>query len=231
MITGYIQLCRVSNLPTVWTNVLAAGVLSGAEPSAAFAVPALSMSLFYAGGMCLNDVLDRDEDAVRRPSRPIPSGRVSPAGAVRLCLLLFLAALLTLLIAPFPRAVLPGLALLVLIAAYDLLHRMHPSAVLLMAGCRSLVFAVTAWSLQGRAGSLVLLAGAVQFLYTVAISITARCEKQGRPFSLPVIPFMIAGFSLIDGLFLALLVSPAWSLAGVAGALLTLSGQRFVRGD
>src|SRR5438552_1050327 len=69
----YLELCRASNLPTVWTNVLAAVVLSGA---AVLSVPALlamvSLSLMYVGGMTLNDVLDVDEDRARKPSRPIP---------------------------------------------------------------------------------------------------------------------------------------------------------------
>jgi len=37
--------------------------------------------------------------------------------------------------------------------------------------------------------------------------------------------------ALVDGLFLAVAVSPAWLLAGIAAALLTLLGQRVVRGD
>ncbi len=36
----------------------------------------------YEAGMALNDWADRDEDAVDRPHRPIPSGRVSPAAAL-----------------------------------------------------------------------------------------------------------------------------------------------------
>ena len=33
------------------------------------------------GGMAANDWADRELDAVERPERPIPSGRVAPAGA------------------------------------------------------------------------------------------------------------------------------------------------------
>jgi len=42
---------------------------------------------------------------------------------------------------------------------------------------------------------------------------------------------MIAGISLLDGVLMAVLVSPAWLIAGIAGTLLTGYGQRFVRGD
>jgi hypothetical protein len=38
----------------------------------------------YASGMALNDYADRAIDAIERPGRPIPSGRVSPAFALDL---------------------------------------------------------------------------------------------------------------------------------------------------
>ncbi len=51
-----LRLGRVSNLPTVWTNVLAGAVLSGA-PLAPVRVLALMLGLstFYIAGMYLND--------------------------------------------------------------------------------------------------------------------------------------------------------------------------------
>jgi len=58
---AYLLLARVSNLPTVWTNVLAAvagaGVsISGFDPGLAGVIIALSM--LYSAGMFLNDVCD-----------------------------------------------------------------------------------------------------------------------------------------------------------------------------
>ena len=41
-------------------------------------------SCLYLAGMALNDYADREVDAVERPGRPIPSGRVSPAFALGL---------------------------------------------------------------------------------------------------------------------------------------------------
>ena len=75
-----LDLGRVSNLPTVWTNVLAGAVLSGG----ALHLPllgglALGGSLLYVGGMFLNDAFDRGVDARMRPERPIPSGRATAA--------------------------------------------------------------------------------------------------------------------------------------------------------
>jgi len=42
----------------------------------------LASACLYAGGMVLNDWADREVDAVERPERPIPSGRVSPRHAL-----------------------------------------------------------------------------------------------------------------------------------------------------
>jgi len=42
---------------------------------------------------------------------------------------------------------------------------------------------------------------------------------------------LLAAISLVDGLVIALLVSPVWLWAGVAGAAMTLLGQKLARGD
>jgi 4-hydroxybenzoate polyprenyltransferase len=227
------MLCRVSNLPTVWTNVLAAALLSGACPAAGTVAPlALSLSAFYCGGMCLNDLFDREIDARERPSRPLPAGRLSPVEAVAVALALFAVGLSLLRLAPHPSALAPGLMLLAAIVLYDWLHKRSPWTVLLMAACRGLVFAVSAWALAGELAPWVWLAGGAQFLYTLLIAVVARAENaRAQRFAWPVIPWMLAGISLLDGALLALAVSPAWLAAGIAGALLTRLGQSRIPGD
>src|SRR5262245_25196238 len=81
----YLALGRVSNLPTVWTNALAGMALAGALVSVGTAVAlGLVLTLFYVGGMFLNDAFDREIDRVERPERPIPSGRISAAAVFRI---------------------------------------------------------------------------------------------------------------------------------------------------
>ena len=91
---------------------------------------------------------------------------------------------------------------------------------------------MAALAVSGRIAATVLLAGCVQFVYVIAISLVARYENsRSTPFAFPVIPLMLAGNSLLDGIMLALLVEPVLLLAGACGAILMQAVQRFIRGD
>ncbi len=213
-------------------NVLAAVLLSGGANGGVFLLLAASMSALYCAGMCLNDICDREVDARQQPFRPIPSGRIELKEAWWLTAVLLGSGLGLLCLAPVDSAVMPGLALVALIFAYDRLHKAHPATVLLMAGCRFMVFAVCGWAVAGTLSPLVVAGGGLCFVYTLLISVVARHENtRGTRYSFPAIPWMIAAMSLVDGAFVAVVIAPAWLLAGFAAALLTHFGQRFVRGD
>lgn len=233
MVKDYLQLCRISNLPTVWTNVLAACILAeGWFAWSNFFLLSLSFSCFYAAGMCLNDLWDAEADSRDRPARPIPSGRVSTRGAAILAALLFASALGMLSLAPYGRALPAGVLLMAVIIAYDRFHKRHPLSVLLMATSRLLVFIIASLAVTGTVGSLPAAAGGMQFVYVLIISLTARHEHDRRaPFPIPVVPLMISFISLLDGAVLAVAAAPGWLGAGVAGMAMTMAGQRFVRGD
>ncbi len=230
---AFLDLCRISNLPTVWTNVLAAVVLSGAPffwPD--FLILSASISFFYSGGMVLNDIFDARVDQVAKPFRPIPAHRISLRTAKFFMTSLFAAALALLLFAPDQKAFYAGLFLLGFIVAYDLSHKNHPFSIFLMAACRLMVFAVTAIAVSGTVGRLVFIGGWVQFLYILLLSLIARHENRSqKKLSFPVIPLMLVCISLLDGVIMAFGASPAWFLAGVSGAVLTHLGQKYVRGD
>ena len=233
-----LALCRVSNLPTVWMNVLTAAVLCRAAGSTSDVSPvlvawlALALSAFYCGGMALNDLFDREIDAREQPFRPIPAGRVSVGEARVVAVALFAVGFVVLSASPHPAAVGPALGLLGLIVLYDWLHKRHAAAVLLMAACRFMVYPVTAVAVAGEVPAWVWLAAGAQLAYTVVVTVVARLEnaREAR-FSFPLIPRMIAAMSLLDGAVLVWAAHPAWLLAGVAAAGLTIAGQRFVRGD
>ena len=229
-----LTLCRVSNLPTVWMNVLTATVIVSAVVGGSYTIGLvlLALSCFYAGGMALNDYCDRDWDMQRQPYRPIPSGRVTARQVLSIALGLFAAGFVCLFFAPDDRAPLAGLVLLLLIALYDALHKKHWSTVFIMALTRLGVYAVTAVALVGEVPTLVWLAGGIQTLYTLLVTVVARWENsRSSDFGFPLIPWMLAGMGIVDGLFLAVLVHPVWLLVGVAVTALTRMSQRYVRGD
>src|SRR5437764_15030708 len=80
----YLELCRASNLPTVWTNALAAMVLAGApwQPAPALAA-VVALPLISAVGMAPNDGRDVDEDRARHPGARTRRGRMRREPAAR----------------------------------------------------------------------------------------------------------------------------------------------------
>ncbi len=233
-----LALCRISNLPTVWMNLLTAMVLiQQARPDAVawhwFPLLALSLSAFYCGGMVLNDLCDYQWDKQHQPYRPLAVGSVSIKMAAFIACLLFGTGFLIVAFTPFAQAGLAAaLALFASIAIYDIFHKKTAASILVMGLARALVFVVVLMALVADWLPWVLAAAALQFIYTLSLTFVARYEHmRGKPYSGPVIPRMIAAMALLDGLVLALLVSPIWLVAGVAMMLLTRFGQRYVRGD
>ena len=214
----WLDLARAGNFPSVWSNVLAALVLSaplaGAWPTVVLLVLTfVAGSLAYAGGTTLNDVFDAGFDRRHRPERAIPRGLIarSTAGWVGA---LQLAAGLGLFVcagaSPFAAA---GLAATILL--YDWLHKRWAGSVLLMAGCR-VMLAVTISTLPGHVMSRALVAWLVAlFIYIVVLSLLARreyhpgapAEKLGK-----LVRKMLAFIPFVDAV--ALLAIGAWVPAG-----------------
>ncbi len=173
-----LQLCRIPNVFTAISNVLAGVVLArGASPMLCDVRVLAASALLYLSGMVLNDYFDREVDAVERPERPIPSGRVSAGFALGLGLSLMLAALV--LVAPLGHLVL-GMAgaLALAILAYDAWLKSTPMGVVSMGLCRSLNvmlgFAVVPWP-----ASWIFVLPVGLGLYTAVITYLARDEVVG----------------------------------------------------
>jgi 4-hydroxybenzoate polyprenyltransferase len=187
--TVALRLGRVSNLPTVWTNVIAASALAGAtSPSAALVTLMLAMSLCYVAGMYLNDYFDRRIDARTRPERPIPAGEVS-ARAVAVVGTALLAGGVFLLVPAATLAGNPNLlpplaaggALAAAILLYDARHKEVPWAPLVMGGCRALVYVTSALVWTGQPAQRSWIAAATAFLYVAALSKLAAREGSAAP--------------------------------------------------
>ena len=77
-VKAWLQLARVSNLPTAISNILVAYLIAhgGWFGSIDLFLLLLASSSFYIAGMVLNDVFDVEQDTQERPGRPIPSGQI-----------------------------------------------------------------------------------------------------------------------------------------------------------
>jgi 4-hydroxybenzoate polyprenyltransferase len=95
-------------------------------------------SCLYLAGMALNDYADRDIDAVERPGRPIPSGRVSPGFALGLAGALTAGAAVLSVAADGKRALAVTVPLAAAVWGYDLVLKSTPVASGSMSACRGL---------------------------------------------------------------------------------------------
>lgn len=197
----YLQLGRVSNLPTVWTNVLAGLVLAGGQARGSrFFILELSLSCSYIGGMFLNDVFDRDYDRRFRPERPIPSGAASAQEVLAIGVGLLATGFLVLLSFVHEggwQLVAAGVMLALLILFYDLHHKQNPWSPLIMAGCRAMIYLIAAFSLASVLPTSLLVGAAAVFTYILGVSSLARFETGARPrplwpFALLWAPFAVA---------------------------------------
>ena len=224
---AYLLLARVSNLPTIWTNVLAGAAAAGWRADwPIVAQVMLAASCFYTGGMFLNDAFDEPFDRRSRPERPIPAGDVSrrEAFVVGGCLL----AAGELLLAPNRLALLIGALLAVAIVLYDARHKQQPLAPIVMGVCRGLVYAVAAAS-SGGVATAVIVAAAGLTVYVAGLTVVAKMAGADARWLVPV---LIAGISLVDAtVILAVTGQPSLALLAAAGFAATLFLQRFVPGD
>ena len=198
--TAAFKLGRVSNLPTVWTNVWAAAVLAGGSLPASQAIWLLmAFSLLYIGGMYLNDAFDADIDAVERPERPIPSGQVSRrlvygAGYGMLLGGVLMLAGVGLLtgrgLDTWP--VLAGLGLAGAIIFYDWTHKKSPLSPAVMGICRALVYVAAGLSVAVPLPAPVLIGAGLLLCYLIGLTYVAKHENLGRIANLWPMAFLAA---------------------------------------
>jgi len=221
------RLGRVSNLPTVWTNVLAGAALAGSGwLSWQFALVLLAMSLLYIGGMYLNDYFDRAIDAKERPERPIPSGAISARSVVGIAAGLHAAGLVLVAATGVLDAVVAAVMLAGTITFYDAHHKRNPFAPAVMGACRALVYVTAAAALAGGVTMFVITAATAVAAYVAGLTYAARQESLDKvgnlwPLALLAAPMVVGLPALQHGpgaiaiyLLLPVLVAAAvWLLA------------------
>jgi 4-hydroxybenzoate polyprenyltransferase len=221
-----LRLGRISNLPTVWTNVLVGFLLAGgslADPNLPLLMAALSS--FYVGGMFLNDAFDRNFDAKYRPERPIPAGDVSARTVFTTGFALLVLGTIAVAAAsrgpdgmPAWRALTSATTLAALIVLYDAHHKNNPFSPLIMGLCRVFVYVTASYSIaQALPNSLIVASGAL-LCHLIGLTYIAKQEHLDRIGNLWPLGFLAVPIAY--GMALALSEPMAWGLLGLyAGAL------------
>jgi 4-hydroxybenzoate polyprenyltransferase len=204
---------RISNIPTVWTNVLAGSVIAGGDRNPGrIALIMLAMTAFYVGGMYLNDFFDRRIDARDRPGRPIHAGEIG-ASTVSSIGFGLLATGIALMIPFGLAATVWGALLAAVIVLYDVWHKGNVLSPLVMGTCRALVYFGTGAALAGGTSTATMLGAAALASHVAGITYAAKQENLDRignlwPLALLAVPLLAA----LPALFSAWLVVVAFLL-------------------
>ncbi len=132
--------------------------------------------LLYWSGMALNDWSDREVDAVERPERVIPTGRVSAGSALGVAAALGAAGLVATALVGGRAALRTSVPLAVLIAAYDLLAKDSAAGPVVMASTRGLDVLLGATA--GGVGAATAPAVSVA-VHTFGVTVLSRGEVHG----------------------------------------------------
>ena len=221
-----LRLGRVSNLPTVWTNALAATALAGGDPlgpRAALAV--LAMTLFYVGGMYLNDAFDRGIDARERPGRPIPAGEIAASSVFGIGFGLLGAGLVRMALCG-TAAHAPALALAAVLVFYDMRHKGNPFSPVVMSLCRHLVYVGAAAATVGAVPAAVWAAGLAMAAHVAGLTYAAKQEALDRverlwPLAVLALPLIVGAIAIPGSWWAA-----AFWLALAAADWLAVDGLR-----
>ena len=166
---------RVSNLPTVWSNCMAAWILGGGGNNHLLRL-CLGASLLYIGGMFLNDACDVWFDVRHRRERPIPSGHIDVRTVWALGIALLGGGFVLLATMSRTTAIL-ALLLATCIVLYDYLHKEMEHAPVLMAACRFFLFLAAASAGGEGVTGLAVWSAVALFCYIVGLSYIARKES------------------------------------------------------
>jgi 4-hydroxybenzoate polyprenyltransferase len=180
-LNSLLELVRLPNIFTAPADVVMGMAVTGAPLTLDNASLLLASALAYAGGMALNDAFDAPLDAIERPERPIPSGRLTRAAAFWVgagCL----AACLALAAWAGRRSFAVAVLLVAAIVLYDAAAKPTWAGPATMAACRALnaglgasVGGLDLWSAQPVT---------ILFLYILVVTIVSRFEVIAAPVAL-----------------------------------------------
>ncbi|WP_433126404.1 SCO3242 family prenyltransferase [Micromonospora sp. CA-240977] len=185
------ELVRAPAALSVPGDVVAGAAAAGALGPRTPALAGASVLLYWAG-MAANDWADRGLDAVERPERPIPSGRVTPAAAVGLAAGLTVAGVGLAAAVGGRRAAALAVPLAASIWGYDLLAKNTAAGPAVMAVCRGLDVLLGA---SGGRVTRALPAAVTVAAHTWTVTALSRREVSGADAALPM--RTLAGTALV----------------------------------
>ncbi|MFD8981477.1 SCO3242 family prenyltransferase [Streptomyces sp. NPDC059564] len=176
---AYAELVRAPAAITVPGDVLAGALATGRGTGPRTLGLAASSVCLYWAGMALNDWADRELDAVERPERPLPSGRIRPGAALATAAGLTAAGLAVAALAGGPRTALRRtLPLAGAVWAYDLGAKSTPFGPAVMAAARALDVLHGTGPAPARPA---LLPAAAVAAHTLGLTRLSRHEVDGAP--------------------------------------------------
>lgn len=145
-IRAYCELVRLPNVFTAMADIFAGYWLLNHKfeftPTLAWLL--LSSAALYSAGIVFNDLHDFEIDGVERPTRPLPSGRITLQTAMVVGLALSVVGIIAAGLAGrgmelnYRHPVIVSLILLVAILAYDFVSKQTPLGPLNMGACRAM---------------------------------------------------------------------------------------------
>jgi 4-hydroxybenzoate polyprenyltransferase len=182
----YLQLIRLPNVFTTPSNILAGyfaaatTTTTAAEADGVHLIALMvSSGLLYIAGIVLNDYFDIEIDKKERPSRPLPSGKISKGYALTIAIVaLLIANIIALVVGPISLAI--SLALTLLIIAYDYQLKYSVLGPFAMGGTRSLnvIFGASPVLLYIDNHSVAIVGAAAASLFFYVSSITILSKKE-----------------------------------------------------
>jgi 4-hydroxybenzoate polyprenyltransferase len=179
---------RVSNLPTVWSNCLAGWWLGGGGIYWNLPYLLLGVTALYTGGMFLNDAFDADSDRLRRPERPIPSGKISADLVWRHGFSLLGCGILLLMFCGKVAAV-AAVLLALTILLYNFTHKFFMASPWLMGACRFWVYIIAGAAGADGLNGFVIFCGTALAFYMAGVGYVARRENVRR--KIPQAPLLL----------------------------------------
>lgn len=185
----FAELVRAPAALSVPGDAIAGATAAGTLSAATAGIAAASVCL-YLGGMAANDWADRELDAVERPERPIPSGRVSPQTALKVAGGLTAAGVALAGLAGGRKTFALATGLAAAVWAYDMRWKNTAAGPAGMALCRGLDVLMGAST--GRVRDAIRPA-AVVAAHTYAVTALSRKEVHGAPKTLPMATLAATG--------------------------------------